>query len=367
MKRRKLLVLAGGSLTTALAGCSGGGDSDDESDDTDTPADESTAESTDDGEMETETDAGDETDTGEETETPMEEETETDEGMEPDAEISLTTPQFNPSFLEVESGATVQWVGEQGSHTVTFYHSDNGTQQRVPEGVDAVDASVSSGETTAFTFSEPGVYDYFCRPHHGQGMVGSIVVGNNDAADQPGLSEPSGSLPGSAQSALEELNNRARVSLGLETVSITDAVAEANNVITELNSDSERSLSTVNQGLENVDDIELIGEVQAETESEATEAASRLRDEVDRLREAMFTQVPKEINIQAQEEVGFDLVEPDEINGPETARSSASDIEGLGDAAAQAAEALRAVADLYEKIESELTRVAGMLENATAG
>ena len=34
------------------------------------------------------------------------------------------------------------------------------------------------GESFSYAFTQPGTYRYFCRPHHGLGMKGVVVVTN---------------------------------------------------------------------------------------------------------------------------------------------------------------------------------------------
>ena len=54
---------------------------------------------------------------------------------------------------------------------------------RIPEGAEPWDSGVlqtqapEKGSTFEHTFTQEGVYDYFCRPHEAAGMVGRIVVG----------------------------------------------------------------------------------------------------------------------------------------------------------------------------------------------
>lgn len=59
------------------------------------------------------------------------------------------------------------------------------------------------------TFDETGVYDYYCTPHTGHGMVGTVIVGDPDPdSDELGLSEPV--QDGDEGAALESLNARTR-------------------------------------------------------------------------------------------------------------------------------------------------------------
>lgn len=77
-------------------------------------------------------------------------------------EIRATERDFVPSMLTVPVGTTVIWVSRSGeSHTVT---STTGL----------FDTALEPGDIFKYTFTEAGIYDYFCIPH--SGMAGSIVV-----------------------------------------------------------------------------------------------------------------------------------------------------------------------------------------------
>lgn len=86
---------------------------------------------------------------------------------------------FSPSSITVEAGDTVQWVWTSGIHTVT-----NGTGAADGSAGSLFDVPLSSGSPSfAFTFDDPGVVPYFCRPHEGFGMTGNITV--EQATDAP--------------------------------------------------------------------------------------------------------------------------------------------------------------------------------------
>lgn len=95
---------------------------------------------------------------------------------------------FRPDEVTVAAGDTVVWenVGAV-SHSVTAYGN------RIPDdaayfasgGFDAEQAardaypegSLGSDDTFEHTFHTPGTYEYFCIPHEGAGMTGTIEVG----------------------------------------------------------------------------------------------------------------------------------------------------------------------------------------------
>ena len=89
---------------------------------------------------------------------------------------------FDPIGLYVEPGTTVRWLLRQNVHTTTAYHPRNDKHSlRIPEGAMPWDSGylVQPGEHFDVTLTVPGVYDYYCTPHEGAGMVGRIVVGNS--------------------------------------------------------------------------------------------------------------------------------------------------------------------------------------------
>ncbi|MFB6296717.1 MAG: plastocyanin/azurin family copper-binding protein [Halobacteriales archaeon] len=94
---------------------------------------------------------------------------------------------FDPETITVGAGETVTWenVGSVG-HTVTAYEGE------IPEeatyfasgGFDSEDAArenldeglLEGGETFSHTFEVAGEYAYFCVPHEGSGMTGTVRV-----------------------------------------------------------------------------------------------------------------------------------------------------------------------------------------------
>lgn len=113
---------------------------------------------------------------------------------------------FDPDSITVATGDTVAWenVGQVG-HSVTAYEdripddaayfasggfdAEGGARNAYPEG------EIAGGETFEHTFEVPGTYDYFCIPHEGAGMVGTVEVEGSDG----GRGEPT---PGSGQPIL---------------------------------------------------------------------------------------------------------------------------------------------------------------------
>ena len=94
---------------------------------------------------------------------------------------------FEPKTATIDPGETVTWTNESDiDHTVTAYEdeipdeaayfasggfeSERTARNRLTEGL------IAPGENYEHTFEEPGTYGYFCIPHEGAGMVGTVRV-----------------------------------------------------------------------------------------------------------------------------------------------------------------------------------------------
>jgi amicyanin len=78
-------------------------------------------------------------------------------------EVKIDNFTFNPPELTVKSGATVTWTNADDiPHTV------------VAKELQFRSKALDTDDKYAFTFTTPGVYEYFCslHPH----MVGKIIV-----------------------------------------------------------------------------------------------------------------------------------------------------------------------------------------------
>jgi len=83
---------------------------------------------------------------------------------------------FEPRDITIAPGTTVTWVDVSGTHTT---NSDTGLW-------DSGERRLEVGESFSFTFQQPGVYDYYCRPHRNAGMVGRVIV----STAGKGMSDP---------------------------------------------------------------------------------------------------------------------------------------------------------------------------------
>ncbi|PSP27115.1 halocyanin domain-containing protein [Halobacteriales archaeon QH_2_65_14] len=88
--------------------------------------------------------------------------------------------QFGPEAIYIEPGTTIQWVwtGEGSGHNVVPEEDGPFDSREAHEG----STSTEPGFTYEFTFEEAqnGVHPYFCGPHRALGMLGVIVVGEDN-------------------------------------------------------------------------------------------------------------------------------------------------------------------------------------------
>lgn len=105
---------------------------------------------------------------------------------------------FDPIGLLVESGESVTFEIDSGSHSATAYKKGTGQASvtRIPDGAETFDSGILSeqGATFEHTFETAGTYDYFCTPHKGLGMIVRIVVGESGGPAE-GSMPPDGEVP----------------------------------------------------------------------------------------------------------------------------------------------------------------------------
>ena len=80
---------------------------------------------------------------------------------------------FSKKVVKIEVGDTVFWKSTKPGHNVEFIK--NG----VPDGVDKFKSALS--KDTEYKFKIPGIYAYWCTPHKGMGMIGFVIVGNDNS------------------------------------------------------------------------------------------------------------------------------------------------------------------------------------------
>lgn len=93
---------------------------------------------------------------------------------------------FDPPGLRIARGETVTWLNIGDFHTATAFHPANdhllsaSVPHRMPEAAEPFHSGMlglTDGSVFEHEFVVDGVYDYFCQPHYGFGMVGRVVVG----------------------------------------------------------------------------------------------------------------------------------------------------------------------------------------------
>jgi plastocyanin len=102
--------------------------------------------------------------------------------------VEMTDGQrFDPATITINAGETVTWVSESDeAHTVTAYGNEipegasyfaSGGASNEEEARDSLSKGLlESGDTFEVTLDQPGTYEYYCIPHEGSGMKGTITV-----------------------------------------------------------------------------------------------------------------------------------------------------------------------------------------------
>ena len=87
---------------------------------------------------------------------------------------------FGPKDVTIPVGGTVEWLNSSiETHTVTDdpVEAKDPAHAELPAGAPAFDSGpLKPGQSYSHTFSVPGRYSYFCRPHEMHGMLGAVVV-----------------------------------------------------------------------------------------------------------------------------------------------------------------------------------------------
>ncbi len=80
---------------------------------------------------------------------------------------------FQPAKVSIKAGDTVKWVNNKlPPHNVVF----DGAKVKNADKISHKALLFSPGESFEITFDEPGEYPYYCEPHRGAGMVGTVIV-----------------------------------------------------------------------------------------------------------------------------------------------------------------------------------------------
>ena len=95
-------------------------------------------------------------------------------------QIAMQNMVFSPKSMTVHVGEAVTWVNQDSmGHTVS---ADDPDQWGTPGSGDSSADWMQKGDSWSHTFTEPGTYHYYCKPHASgsmgarQGMVGTVIV-----------------------------------------------------------------------------------------------------------------------------------------------------------------------------------------------
>jgi len=80
---------------------------------------------------------------------------------------------FSEKVVRINVGDKVFWKATNKGHNVEFIKGG------VPEGVEKFKTKYN--KDVEFKFDIPGIYAYWCTPHKSMGMIGFVVVGDNNS------------------------------------------------------------------------------------------------------------------------------------------------------------------------------------------
>lgn len=103
------------------------------------------------------------------------------DGTEGDVIISMTSDlAYAPLNATARVGQVVRWENDSNApHTVTADPelAVNASSVSLPAGATPFGSDlIQPGGAFTHTFTVAGTYRYFCRPHEGAGMIGTIVI-----------------------------------------------------------------------------------------------------------------------------------------------------------------------------------------------
>jgi plastocyanin len=88
---------------------------------------------------------------------------------------------FDPSNITIPVGIEVTWTNEDGlDHTITSGNWSSQDFDGIHDGR-FYSGVLSAEDSFSYTFTEPGIYSYFCSPH--PWMSGFILVQSHDVAE----------------------------------------------------------------------------------------------------------------------------------------------------------------------------------------
>jgi plastocyanin len=113
----------------------------------------------------------------------------------PEYDVGMRAAAFVPAEIGVSVGDTVVWYNNNDRpHTVTAYEgaipdeaaffASGGfdSEGAARDGYESdFSGAIDPGVTYEHTFEVPGSYGYFCVPHEGGGMIGTVEVAEGDS------------------------------------------------------------------------------------------------------------------------------------------------------------------------------------------
>lgn len=111
-----------------------------------------------------------------------------DAGSNDPKTVRMVGLEYKPDRLSIEAGRTVEWVNDGDiGHTVTAYEAQlpDGAPYWASGGFETEEAArknlsaglINAEESYRRTFEATGEHPYFCVPHEGSGMTGTVTVG----------------------------------------------------------------------------------------------------------------------------------------------------------------------------------------------
>lgn len=85
---------------------------------------------------------------------------------------------YDPAKVRVDAGTTLRFVWESANHNVVVEESPAESDW---EGSPNVPETYDGGYEFSQTLDVEGTYGYYCTPHRGAGMVGTVLVGDDAA------------------------------------------------------------------------------------------------------------------------------------------------------------------------------------------
>lgn len=80
--------------------------------------------------------------------------------------VSMIGMKFVPNKIEIKAGETIRWVNESNDAHNVIENNKLFKSEMLQNRNDVYE----------YTFTEPGTYKYYCKPHRIMGMKGIVIV-----------------------------------------------------------------------------------------------------------------------------------------------------------------------------------------------